>query len=68
MIGNIYSYFYKPILILDLDNTLIYTYYMDETNIKFNYRPGLINFLNIIKIIIQFIYLLLLHNHMQIIY
>ena len=43
------SYFYKPVLILDLDNTLINTYYMDDDNIKFNYRPGLINFLNIIK-------------------
>ena len=39
----------KPLLILDLDETLIHTYHFDETIIKFYYRPGLIHFLDIIS-------------------
>ena len=54
----------KPLLILDLDNTLIHTYYIDEkylsdpknippkdsnSFLKFYHRPGLDNFLNILK-------------------
>jgi len=41
----------KPILILDMDETLIHTYYNDNNDTTYNFyiRPGLFNFLNVLK-------------------